>query len=151
MLRLLPVEYMNTNTLTYTNLSYQFKVGGENGENQVSFGIDEHGISIECTCGKSKRNTPCWHAQYILAGKTSRVSGSDVGHQKELIRKTENTREGRRLVEKARRKFESETHCRRCHSDRIVKIKYSPTARLFTLFKDVTHHTYFCKKCKWTW
>ena len=142
---------MSISKLPYTKTSYRFLFGGENGESCVTFSIDNNHLKVECTCGRSRGSELCWHGQYVLAGKTSRITGGDTNLQRELIRQAEDTKEGKKLVRLATKKFEGETHCRRCNSDRIVKIKYSPAARLYTLFREVTHHTYFCKKCKWTW
>jgi hypothetical protein len=142
---------MSISKLPYTKASYQFVFEGEKGESRVTFAISQNHLTIECTCGRSSGREPCWHGQYVLAGKTARITGGDTSLQKELIQRAEETKEGKRLVSRAAKKFESETHCRRCNSVRIVKIKYSPAARLYTLFREVKHHTYFCKKCKWTW
>ena len=142
---------MSISKLPYTKTSYQFYFGGENGESCVSFSVIQDHLTCECTCGRSRGTDLCWHGQYVLAGKTARITGGDMNLQKELIKQAEETREGKRMVRQAAKKFEGESHCRRCNSDRIVKIKFSPAARLYTLFREVTHHTYFCKKCRWTW
>jgi len=141
---------MSTKNLTETpvNATYYFQVGGERGKYQVSFTIDNKHLKTACTC---KHENPCKHVDYILAGKTSRIVGGDTHKQAELIRAAQETEEGADIIRRARRKFAGETHCRRCSSERIVKLKHSLSARFFTFFKDTSNHSYYCRDCKWTW
>ncbi len=69
----------------------------------------------------------------------------------EMITKAAVTAEGRFLLRKAKKKYAQETHCRRCNSQQIVKLKNSVLAKIYTLFRETKSHTYFCKDCKWTW
>ena len=134
-----------------TNLSLDhcdFTITGHKGKHKISFTTSDGHLVMVCDCRNSQ---PCWHAEYILAGKTSRITSGDLSLQGELIRFAESTSEGRALISKARIRFAGETHCRRCSSERITKIRKSFSARLLTVFKDTTNHTYFCRSCKWTW
>ncbi|MBS1588911.1 MAG: hypothetical protein JST52_04790 [Bacteroidetes bacterium] len=127
---------------------YNFIIGGERKKYQTKFNFIDNQLEIECSC--DHRDT-CWHALYILAGKTSRIVGGDMHLQGELIQRIANNSKGKQLIQQANRKFAGETHCRRCHSSRIVKLNKSLYARLCTLFKETDNHKYFCKDCKWTW
>jgi DNA-directed RNA polymerase subunit RPC12/RpoP len=128
----------------------KFEVSGDKGTYHLSFRISEEIIDTTCSCRKGKSRKPCWHCNYVLAGKTSRIIGGDFQLQHELIRRMEHTKEGKRLLLAARKKFAEETRCRRCNSERIVKVKNSLWAQLFTMFRE-SRHAYFCKDCKWTW
>ena len=139
------------NTLTAAPSSYSFLFGSAKGEQRATITIEADTLTTDCTCGNNKQHHPCWHVQYVLAGKTSRITGGDTNKQKQAIENAAQTLNGKKIVRRAKKRFEHESHCRRCNSERIVKIKYSLMARLFTMFKDVHHHTYFCKECKWTW
>ena len=128
--------------------TFEYTVGGEKGKYKVSFLIDGDHLKVSCTCGSKM---PCSHVEYILAGRTTRIASGDIQSQGTLMTLAEETIEGSKLMRKAKTKYAGETHCRRCSSDRIVKIKSSITARVFTLFKDTANHSYYCKNCKWTW
>ncbi|HTM66605.1 MAG TPA: hypothetical protein VL093_09810 [Flavipsychrobacter sp.] len=138
---------MKTQNQTETP-TYRFLMNGKKGNYEVSFSIEDGHLSAGCTC---RYSFPCQHVEYILAGRTTRLIGGDVDLQGVLLKAAENTVEGRALMKKAKIKFAGETHCRRCNSTRIVKIKSSLTARFFSLFKETSTHMYFCKNCKWTW
>lgn len=127
---------------------FDFVIGGEKGRYQVSFLINGDVMKTNCTC---KHPPVCWHVEYILAGKTARIIGGDYDRQDDLIKKAENTAEGRYLIRKANKKFEGETHCRRCSSPKIIKLKTSLSARFITIFRETKNHTYYCRDCKWTW
>jgi len=141
---------MSTNNLTETpvNIAYNFVVGGEKGQYDVCFVVDNQHLKSKCTC---MRSSLCWHVEYILAGKTSRIIGGDASLQGELITRADNIPDGRHLIRKAKKKFTGETHCRRCNSEKIVRLKSSLSALVFTLFKETTNHAYYCKGCGWTW
>jgi len=127
---------------------YKYILGGERGTYETTFLISGDCLKTHCNC---KHPQPCWHIEYVLAGKTSRITGGDMAQQKEMIEKAESTAEGRFLLRKAKKKYAQETHCRRCSSQNIVKLKSSVLARLITVFRETKNHTYYCKDCKWTW
>jgi len=129
--------------------TYQFEVSGEQGTYKVIFSIAGQTLETSCSC-RSARRKKCWHSMYVLAGKTSRITGGTTEDQMRLIHAADKTRNGPDEISKARKKFATETHCRRCNSSRVVKIEYSIIARLFMLFRE-GRHNYFCKECKWTW
>ena len=89
---------------------FDFVIGGEKGRYQVSFLINGDVMKTNCTC---KHPPVCWHVEYILAGKTSRIIGGDTEQQGVLIQQAEITSEGLHLIRKARKKFAGETHCRK--------------------------------------
>jgi len=129
---------------------YHFILSGEKNTYNVSFQLSGSDVMIKCNCGARNTSQQCWHVQYILAGKTSRITGGDVKRHDELLEALSHFDKGRNMLRVANRKFEGDTTCRRCGSNRIVKIKSSIIARFWGLFKE-TNHTYFCKECKWTW
>jgi hypothetical protein len=138
---------MKTQNQTETP-TYQFFMNGKKGNYEISFSLKDGHFSARCTC---KYAFPCQHVEYILAGRTSRLTGGDIELQGELLKAAEYNLEGKALMKKAKLKFAGETHCRRCSSTRIVKIKSSLHARFLSLFKETSTHIYFCKSCKWTW
>jgi hypothetical protein len=144
---------MEINTNHFTEelpiLRYQFTIGGERGSYDVTFLISGDCLKTHCTCKHQSR--PCWHIEYVLAGKTSRIVGGDMHLQSEMIKEAETTAEGRFMLRKAKKKYAQETHCRRCSSQNITKLKDSVVARVATLFRETKNHTYYCKDCKWTW
>lgn len=138
---------------TFTNPSNEllhFKLSGEKNTYDVSFLLSNNDVKITCSCGARNIDNNCWHVQYILAGKTSRITGGDTKRHNELLTALAKTKQGKKMMDIASRKFEGDTTCRRCGSNKIVKIKTSLMARIWGLFKE-NRHTYFCKECKWTW
>lgn len=127
---------------------FEYTVGGERVKYKVSFIVIGTHLKATCSCGKKM---PCSHVEYILAGRTTRISAGDVETQGTLMALAEQTVEGSRMMQKAKKRYAGETHCRRCSSDRIVKIRTSVVARVMTIFKETSNHSYFCKNCKWTW
>lgn len=130
-------------------VEYHFTVEGEKGTYEVTYMISGDCLKTHCSCKHQTR--PCWHVEYVLAGKTTRVVGGDLDKQEEMIAQAENTAEGRFMLRKVKKKYGQETHCRRCTSQNITKLKDSVAARVKTIFRDTKHHTYFCKDCRWTW
>jgi|GEM_PF-1403588 len=128
---------------------YRFMVSGERGAYEVSFIAHENMLKAHCTCGLTM--SPCWHIEYVIAGKTSRIVKGDPSLQNEVISLAESFPESRGLLRKARKKYAGETHCRRCSSSKIAKLESSLTARLATLFRETKNHNYYCRKCGWTW
>jgi hypothetical protein len=129
--------------------TYQFNVSGEQGTYNAVFSISGETFESQCSCLGAKRKK-CWHTMYVLAGKTSRIIGGDIDRQSDLIAEAGKIKNGRATIAKARKKFLTETHCRRCNGDRVVKIRHSILARLFMMFRE-GRHAYFCKECKWSW
>lgn len=130
--------------------AYHFILSGEKGQHDVSFEITNSHIHSNCSCSRQAKNNYCWHQLYILAGKTSRITGGDTSRHKELLSHVASIKGGEKIIAAAQKKFFKDSSCRRCSSGRIVKIKTSPLAWIYCLFRENTH-TYFCKDCKWTW
>lgn len=142
---------MNDKTIRHSfHTSYHFELSGEKKTYHVLFQLNDNDLKITCSCGARNITNYCWHAQYIIAGKTSRITGGDTKRHKELLAELDKTEPGRKMRKISQRKFEGDATCRRCASNRIVKTKYSLIARLWSLLKE-NKHTYFCKDCKWTW
>ncbi len=141
---------MNTDQTTeeLSILQYKFTVGGEKGTYETSFLISGDCLKTHCTC---RHLSPCWHVEYVKAGKTSRIVGGDIHLQQEMIKNAAHTAEGRFMLRKAKKKYAQETHCRRCSNPNIVKLKESFGARVYTIFRETRNHTYYCRACKWTW
>lgn len=129
--------------------TYHFLVSGERGTYEASFKVGVNSLQTHCTCGLA--TSPCWHIEYILAGKTSRIVGGDTALQNEVVSQMERLPDTGKLLRKARKKYAGEMHCRRCCSAKIVQLSNSLVARLATLFRETENHTYYCHKCGWTW
>lgn len=142
---------INSDQPSSSNAVYQFVFGGEKNRYQISIMILDDLLLTECTCGKNTFEKPCMHCEYVLAGKTSRIIGGDIQLHDELLQKAVLTRNGKKLVDKSIKTYDGDKTCRRCTSKNIVKLRYSITAQMRTLFRETKHHTYYCKDCKWTW
>lgn len=129
---------------------YKYCVSGERGGYTVKFHIQEpNKVEITCTCGRSNGGDyACRHARYVLSSKISKITSGDTDRLKELIERVKTIDKDK--VKKAERQYRDDAHCRRCNSNKIVKIKESPLAQLRLIFKE-HNHTFFCKACKWTW
>lgn len=127
---------------------FDFTIFGEKGTYRVTFLISGDIMKTNCTCHHAPG---CWHVEYVLAGKKTRIDPADADKQALLLERAGQTAEGRYMLMKAQKKFSVETHCRRCHSTKIVKLNQSLSAQIRTLFREKKHHTYYCKDCGWTW
>lgn len=129
---------------------FRFKVKSDNKTHVVVFKVSEDALDTECSCGVHKHEKHCWHARYILAGRTRRLVEGQHIHA-ELLKKLVVTKWGKQALDQAKQEFSRmETSCRRCGSQNVIFLRHSLFGKFVSLFKPNSHHHY-CKSCKWSW
>jgi hypothetical protein len=130
--------------------TFNFNIQGGKGDYQIAFRLDDDEMDSTCTCSYQAAKKLCWHRNYILAGKTSKLTDEEIDNQALLISILSKTLGGQEMIKNARHIFGGRETCKRCNSVNVVDTKHSFWGKFMKLF-ITEDHRYFCKDCKWTW
>jgi hypothetical protein len=134
-----------------TALVYHFDIRAESKIHKTTIIVKNDEVVTSCTCKTSEGRKTCWHAKYILAGRSRRLSQSGTGvQQTELLSTLSRTQSGKQLLKDAQSSFVNEESCRRCSSSSVIVLKKSLWGRVVGLLKP-NSHSYYCKSCGWSW
>lgn len=134
-----------------TEAVYRFDIKADSKIHKTTIIVANDQIVTSCTCSTAEGRKTCWHAKYILAGRTRRLSQSNAGvQQTQLLSALSRSTTGQQAMMEAQSSFDHKESCRRCSSSNVLKLKKSVWGRIIGLVKP-NSHSFYCKSCGWSW
>ncbi|RYD58191.1 MAG: hypothetical protein EOP56_04525 [Sphingobacteriales bacterium] len=134
-----------------TAVVYRFDIKAESKVHKTTITVDEDRVVTTCSCNTAPGDSACWHAQYVLAGRSRRISkAADYAQQSQLLSTLSKTPAGQQVIQDAQSSFVRRESCRRCHSSNVIIMKKSIWGRVIGFTKPDSHR-FYCKACGWSW